>query len=52
MGFWWGKLRERNQLEDPGPRGRIALKCTFRKWDVRAWPGLLWLRMWTGTKLL
>jgi len=24
-GFWWGKLRERNQLEDPGHRERIVL---------------------------
>jgi len=24
-GFWWGKLRERNHLEDPGLDGRIIL---------------------------
>jgi len=24
-GFWWGNLRERNQLEDPGVDGRIIL---------------------------
>jgi hypothetical protein len=38
-GFWWGKLREREQLEDPGIDGRIVLKKMFRKWNVRAWPG-------------
>jgi hypothetical protein len=26
IGFWWGKLRERNQLKDPGIDGRIVLK--------------------------
>jgi hypothetical protein len=24
-GFWWGNLRERNHLEDPGVDGRIIL---------------------------
>jgi len=30
-GFWWGNLRERDHLEDPGADGRIILRCTFRK---------------------
>jgi hypothetical protein len=31
--FWWGNLRERYHLEDPGLDGRIILKWVFRKWD-------------------
>jgi len=30
-------------LEDYGIDGRI-LKCNFRKWYVRAWTVLIWLR--------
>jgi hypothetical protein len=26
-GFWWGNLRERGHLEDPGIDGRIILRC-------------------------
>jgi hypothetical protein len=25
-GFWWGNLRERQHLEDPGADGRIIFK--------------------------
>jgi hypothetical protein len=32
-GFWWGKLRDRDHLGDPGLDGRIILKWIFRKWD-------------------
>jgi hypothetical protein len=30
-GFWWGNLRERDLLKDPGVDGRIILRCIFRK---------------------
>jgi len=43
-GFWWGNLRERDQLEDPGIDVRIILRWIFRKWDVRAWTGSIFLR--------
>jgi len=31
-GFWWGNLRERKSLKDPGIAGRIILRWIFRKW--------------------
>jgi hypothetical protein len=32
-GFWWGNLRERDHLEDPGIDGRIILRWIVRRWD-------------------
>jgi hypothetical protein len=32
-GFWWGHLRERHHLEDPGLDGRIVLRWIFRTWN-------------------
>jgi len=45
---WWGTLRERNYLEDPGAYWRIILRWIFRKWDVGVWTGSRWLRIGTG----
>jgi hypothetical protein len=33
-GIWWGNLRERVHLEDPGVDGRMILRWIFRKWEV------------------
>jgi hypothetical protein len=33
-GFWWGNLRERDHLGDPGADGRIILRWICRTWDV------------------
>jgi len=51
-GFWWGNVRERDHLEDLCVDGRIELRWIFRKWDVGAWNGSSWLRIWTGVGLL
>jgi len=41
-GFWWGKPRERDNLEDVCVDGRIILKCMFKKWDgVMNWIDLV-----------
>jgi len=48
QGFGKGNLRERDHLEDTCVDGRIILRWIFRKWDERAWTGLIWLRIGTG----
>jgi len=37
--FWWGNLKERDHLGDPGVDRRITLRWIFRKWDVGVWTG-------------
>jgi hypothetical protein len=39
---------ERDHWGDPGVNGIIILRWIFRKWDVRVWTGLSWLRIETG----
>jgi len=51
-GYWLGDLMERENLEDRGIDGRIILRWIFRKWDVGAWTGLIFLRIGTGGGLL
>jgi hypothetical protein len=39
-------------LEGPDVDGEVILRCTLRKWDVRAWTRLIWLRTGTGGRHL
>ena len=39
-------------MEDPGLDGMIIFICIFRKWDVRTWNGLIWLRIGTAGEYL
>jgi hypothetical protein len=47
-GFWWGNLREIENMGDPGVYGSILLRWIFRKWDEVVWPGLSWFRIGRG----
>jgi len=46
--LWWGNLREREDLEDPGLDGRIILRWSLRKWGVGVGTKSSWLRIGTG----
>jgi hypothetical protein len=45
--FYWGNLRKKDHLEDPGVEGRIIFRLIFRKWD-KTWTGMIWFRIETG----
>ena len=47
-----GETEGKRPFEDPGLDGRIILRWIFRKWDVGAWTGSMWLRIGTGGGLL
>jgi len=38
-------LREGDHLEDPGIDGKLICRWIFRKWDLGARTGLIWLRI-------
>jgi len=44
-GFWWGKPKTRDRLEDLGVDGRIALKCILNKQYMSVWSGFIWIRI-------
>jgi hypothetical protein len=51
-GFWWGNLRERDHLKDPGMDGRMILKWIFEKWDGGGMDWIDLLRIGTGGRQL
>jgi hypothetical protein len=45
FGIWWGKLKERDHLEDLDVDVPIILKWSLKKSVGRMWTGLLWLAL-------
>jgi hypothetical protein len=41
------KSEGKRPLGRPRHRWGIILKCIFKKWDGKAWTGLIWLRIGT-----
>jgi hypothetical protein len=50
--FWRGNLGETDQLKEPGVYEIIILRRIFRKWNLGAWTGSMWLRIGEGGGLL
>ena len=42
------KSEGKSHLENQGVDGQIILRLIYRRWDVRAWTGSMWLRIGTG----
>ena len=42
---WWGNMRERDYLEETDVAGKIILRLIYRKCDMGAWTGSIWLRI-------
>jgi hypothetical protein len=51
-GFWLGKPRERDHMEDLGVDERMILQCMLNKSFGKVWTGLIWLRLGTSGGLL
>ena len=43
-----GKPEGKRLFEEPGVDGRILIRWIFRKWEVGAWTGWIWLKIGTG----
>jgi len=47
-GHWFGNLRDRDKMKDPGVDLKIILREIVRKWNGWAWAALSKLRIGTG----
>jgi len=51
-GFWWGKLRKRDHLENPRRRLEDNIKMDLSRSGMGAWTGWTWQRIGTSGGLL
>jgi hypothetical protein len=51
-GFWWGNLKERNNLEDLGLRWQDNVKMDLQDVGWEGVIGLIYLRIGTSARLL
>jgi hypothetical protein len=52
VGFWEGRPRESDPLQDLGIGVKIILNCTLRTPDERTWSGVILLKIGTDNRLL